>query len=314
MSMPRESSSFANKLQAEVKEILVLAAQGTVSLAWLWPLRGVIFAITHPNVILSVRGALLKSLLSSALIFGVLSFFTYLPQAAFLAALSGPLAPFLALLLVGAESIFLLSFLARPLFLEPALTHVFDATLLVRGQGQLVKDGKTRTKGGSTVASAESALVKPLQAFSKDGILRYLVTLPLNLVPVAGTTLFVLYNGYRGGPAWHARYFQLKGMSKNQRTVFVDRRRAQYAAFGTATLLFNFVPLVGLVFSFTNTIAAAMWAAQLEAQSNLIDSPMQSQTTKTKDVVPVKTLDVTKTFDTAKTPDTEKRAETAKSK
>lgn len=49
MSMPRESSSFANKLQAEVKEILVLAAQGTVSLAWLWPLRGVIFAITRKH-------------------------------------------------------------------------------------------------------------------------------------------------------------------------------------------------------------------------------------------------------------------------
>lgn len=43
--------------------------------------------------------------------------------------------------------------------------------------------------------------------------------------------------------------------------------------FGAATLLFNYIPLVGLLFSFTNTIGAAMWAAQLEAQANIIDAP-----------------------------------------
>ena len=37
------------------------------------------------------------------------------------------------------------------------------------------------------------------------------------------------------------------------------------------TLLFNFVPLVGLLFTFTNTIGAALWAAQLEAEANIID-------------------------------------------
>lgn len=39
-----------------------------------------------------------------------------------------------------------------------------------------------------------------------------------------------------------------------------------------ATLLFNFIPVVGLLFSFTNTVGAALWAAQLEAQANVIDS------------------------------------------
>ena len=46
--------------------------------------------------------------------------------------------------------------------------------------------------------------------------------------------------------------------------------------FGAATLLFNYIPLVGLLFSFTNTIGAAMWAAQLEAQANIIDAPRSS--------------------------------------
>ena len=37
------------------------------------------------------------------------------------------------------------------------------------------------------------------------------------------------------------------------------------------TLLLNFVPFVGLLFSFTNTVGAALWAAQLEARANIID-------------------------------------------
>ena len=43
-----------------------------------------------------------------------------------------------------------------------------------------------------------------------------------------------------------------------------------------ATLLFNFVPIVGLLFSFTNTVGAALWAAELEAQANLIDGQVGS--------------------------------------
>lgn len=42
-----------------------------------------------------------------------------------------------------------------------------------------------------------------------------------------------------------------------------------------AALWLSFIPLIGLLFSFTNTIGAAMWAADLEARSNLIDIKIQ---------------------------------------
>ncbi|GBE86734.1 hypothetical protein BKA93DRAFT_821675 [Sparassis latifolia] len=251
----------------EVQEISILCAQGLASFTWLWPLRGIYFAVNYPSILLSVRGALAKSLVSSAIIFGILALLTYSPQVALLALFTGPLAPILALLLVSVESLVLLCALTRPLFLDPALVHLFDATLLARGQAQLVREGKTRAGAPSQVSST---LVRPLKALSSDGVVRYVLSLPLNLVPVLGTAAFLLYNGDRSGAGWHARYFQLKGLSKSQRRQFVKSRRAQYAAFGTATLLFNFIPFVGLVFSFTNTIGAAMWAAQIEAQANPI--------------------------------------------
>ena len=182
-----------------------------------------------PQIILSVRHALLKSLVASAVIFGVLAFFTYLPQMAILGIFTGPLAPIIALIVVGAESILLISFFGRALFLEPALTHVFDATLAAQGQSQLVREGKARTQS-SAARNVGSALVKPLQAFSRDGMIRYLLTLPLNMIPAVGTVLFLLYNGHNSGPGWHSHYFELKGMSKGQRAAFVESRRAEYTA------------------------------------------------------------------------------------
>ena len=44
------------------------------------------------------------------------------------------------------------------------------------------------------------------------------------------------------------------------------------------TLLFTFVPLIGLVFSFTNTVGAALWAADIEARDNLIEGPRPNTT------------------------------------
>lgn len=50
-----------------------------------------------------------------------------------------------------------------------------------------------------------------------------------------------------------------------------------------ATLLFNFIPFVGLLFSFTNTVAAAMWAAQIETKANLMDPTVPAgESAKTK--------------------------------
>ncbi|KAI0769234.1 hypothetical protein BC629DRAFT_1442310 [Irpex lacteus] len=257
-----------DELQGEATEVTKVGGQALTSLTWLWPIRGLIYTLFHPQLILSVRGALVKSLGTSAVVFGVLAFFTYVPQAAILSLFTGPFGPILALFLLGAESIFLLSFFAKSLFLEPTLQFVFDATLIAQGQNQLVKDGKTRY---SALQNRGSALLRPIQALSRDGVLRYLITLPINFIPILGTVAFLVINGHRAGPGWHARYFELKGLNSAQRKTFVEKHRPEYTAFGVGALLFSFVPIVGLVFTFTNTVGAALWAAQLEAQSNILE-------------------------------------------
>jgi hypothetical protein len=52
--------------------------------------------------------------------------------------------------------------------------------------------------------------------------------LPLNFIPVVGTVLFVILQGRKFGPTAHARYFQLKQMSKREKGEFIDKRKAAY--------------------------------------------------------------------------------------
>ncbi|EIN05114.1 hypothetical protein PUNSTDRAFT_107406 [Punctularia strigosozonata HHB-11173 SS5] len=259
------------KAKVEAQHGLKHVQVAVTSLAWLWPIRGIIFVVQHPQLIKEIKPALAKSLLASVVAFGVLMFFTYLPQAAILSIFTGPLGPILAFPIVAAESVILLYLLARPLFLAPALTELFDATLRIKGQTTLVSQGTSRILASERKKGIESALVKPFARFTPEGIFRYVVSLPFNFIPVVGTVFFLFFNGAKQGPGWHQRYFQLKGFTKEQQASFVKERKAEYTAFGTATLLFNFVPFIGLLFAFTNTAGAALWAAEIEARANILE-------------------------------------------
>lgn len=52
-------------------------------------------------------------------------------------------------------------------------------------------------------------------------------------------------------------------------------------SFGVGALVFSFIPVLGLIFTFTNTVGAALWAADLEAKSNIIE-PTAAETAKVK--------------------------------
>jgi hypothetical protein len=109
---------------------------------------------------------------------------------------------------------------------------------------------------------------KPFERFTPKAIIRYFMYLPLNFIPVVGTFLFVYLQGKRFGPVAHARYFQLKGMSKSQREKHIEEREAAYTSFGVPAVLLELVPFAGIFFTFTNTVGAALWAADMEEKTN----------------------------------------------
>lgn len=92
----------------------------------------------------------------------------------------------------------------------------------------IVSEGRQIKPGSDPINKLGKLLKKPFARFTPKAIIRYLIYLPLNFIPVVGTIMFVILQGRKAGPAAHARYFQLKGMNSRQKESFVDERKAAY--------------------------------------------------------------------------------------
>jgi hypothetical protein len=71
----------------------------------------------------------------------------------------------------------------------------------------------------------------PFARFTPKAIIRYLIYLPLNFIPVVGTLIFIILQGRKFGPQAHARYFQLKKMNNHRQEEFVEQRRGAYTRY-----------------------------------------------------------------------------------
>lgn len=156
--------------------------------------------------------------------------FTYVPQVAILFFTSGPLAALTTILLVLSESSTLTMVLSKTFLIADSLVDVFDGTLVARGETALVeRQRKVKSNAaGDAIQRLGKLVSKPFERLSPQALVRYFMYLPLNFIPVVGTAVFVLLQGKKFGPNMHARYFQLKGMSKTQREGFVEGRRGAY--------------------------------------------------------------------------------------
>lgn len=82
----------------------------------------------------------------------------------------------------------------------------------------------------------------------------FVMTLPLNIVPVLGPICFVSIQAlFRGGMA-HRRYFQLYKWSPGQRQRRIETYFWQYQRFGMVATALEMIPFVGYLFMYTNQI------------------------------------------------------------
>lgn len=142
-----------------------------------------------------------------------------------------------------------------------------DQVMVLQGHEKLVAKGREITHDSNNERIlGEDIKIKPglVDGLSREGLLRYLISLPLNSIPGIGTVIFLVYNGEKQGPGYHMRYFALKGWDQRTREEFVHQHKAAYTAFGAVGLVLNMVPFLGLVFGLTTTVGAALWANKLE--------------------------------------------------
>lgn len=144
---------------------------------------------------------------------------------------SGPVAAVSAALLTLSESSTVTNLLSRIFFIEEALVDTFDGTLLARDCTNLVEEGRQINPGaGDNIARLGRLIKKPFSKFTPNALIRYIIYLPLNFIPIVGTIIFIALQGKRSGPAAHARYFQLKEWSKRQREIHIEQNRGGYTA------------------------------------------------------------------------------------
>lgn len=225
-----------------------------------------------PKLIGPILPVLIRAILISAGVVVACFFFLYLPQVAWLALFTGPLAFIAAVPLVLGEAYVLLNFFGKQMLFGQLSVDLFDAVLVQKGHSALVEKGRpvtTQSSGGKTVRHLGKALTSPLNKFSTDNVVRYLLTLPLNFIPVVGTVFFLGYNGYKAGPGALGRYFQLKGWDKAKRQQFVEKRRGAFTGFGVVSTVFNMVPVAGIILSLATSVGAALWASDIEAKNGV---------------------------------------------
>ncbi|GAA6049727.1 hypothetical protein JCM3770_004429 [Rhodotorula araucariae] len=263
----RQVQKGVEAAKEDVAALSHLGADAVTSGGYLYPFWGIVYFARHPKLLESLKPLIVRSLTLSLVTISVLATFTYLPQVAVLAVVSGPLAFIAAVPLVLAEAYFVILFLHRA-YLTPAVSErIFDAVLVQKGHSALVEKGRTLNKRGGNVELGKSLLSPVKSKFSAQGLVRYFVTLPLNLIPGVGTAIFLLLNGRKAGPAAHERYFQLKQFDKRARQAFVEQRTGAYTSFGAASLLLGLIPVVGPVTAFTSAAGAALWAADIEKRN-----------------------------------------------
>ena len=91
-----------------------------------------------------------------------------------------------------------------------------------------------------------------------------ILTLPINLIPVAGQVIYVGANALLQGKVSHDQYFDLKGWGPKRREVFYKLHTREYWTFGVYKIVLQLMPVVNLIGGFVNAIAAANFAADLE--------------------------------------------------
>jgi hypothetical protein len=268
MSSRRVPDKVREVAKEDFEQAKVLAQDAVRSGAYLYPFKGIIYFFTHRALWRPLAAKLIPTM---SLGLGVTAFMfavTYVPQAAVLSIFNGPLAVFTTILLVLSESSTIFNVLNKNFLLDDALIDTFDGTLMSRNMTTLVSNERQVKSGNDPIAKLGKLVSKPFAKFTPSAIIRYFMYLPLNFIPVIGTVLFIILQGRKFGPTAHARYFQLKQMKKQEKEQFIERRKAAYASFGVPAVLLELVPIAGILFTFTNTVGAALWAADMEQTSN----------------------------------------------
>ena len=128
----------------------------------------------------------------------------YLPQLAVLVLTNGPFAAVSAALLVLNESSTIVNIISRNWILQDAILDTFDGTLVSRNATNLVREGRELKAGSDPMKRLGKIVKNPFTKFNPAALIRYIMYLPLNFIPVVGTLSFIYLQG-----SWFCQKYHL---------------------------------------------------------------------------------------------------------
>ena len=98
-------------------------------------------------------------------------------------------------------------------------------------------------------------------------LLVFIITFPINFIPILGTCLFFLINAPFEAWDLHSYYFDLKDIPFTSQAHFIRHRYTEYVAFGLMAMLLQSIPVISMLFACTNAVGAVLWACDWERGS-----------------------------------------------
>ncbi|KAL7415672.1 hypothetical protein BDY24DRAFT_413246 [Mrakia frigida] len=179
-----------------------------------------------------------------------------------------PLAVYATIFIIGGQFWYILKFFLSK-NIKIARKRAWDLTVESRNKpasfwGPYVEEYEVPPVEKAKKASKRVRIQKVV--FGKLGrfFVNKFILFPLNFVPVVGIIVSSMVKALGSARFLHEPYFASKGMTPNQALLFVEERKWDYYSFGFAASLLESLPFVGMFFSISNRIGAAMWAFDCE--------------------------------------------------
>ncbi|KAG6241025.1 hypothetical protein E4U25_007025 [Claviceps purpurea] len=235
-----------------------------------YPVQGIWYFVRHREYWPLFTGRLLPLSLISFLVYLILFTFAFLPQYAFLAIFHGWGAWVNAVVLTLGEGLVIIQGLFEGFFVDECRVDVFDATLIRLGFKNLIEPHRILFNDAPTAVSmlgkpTSSAVYTP---WSMIQMVELVVFLPLNLIPYVGTPAFIIITGTRLGKLAHYRWYQLRGLSKDEAKRETRLLTWDYIWFGTVAMVLELIPILSFFFLLTTTTGSAIWVAKIENERN----------------------------------------------
>ncbi|KAJ8081135.1 hypothetical protein PM082_017978 [Marasmius tenuissimus] len=142
-----------------------------------------------------------------------------------------------------------------------ARDRVWDQTVLSRGKGpDFWQPYVEEWDNPPPVQMSETRLERLTGGWFGALVVKRFLLAPLALYPFVGIVVSAWFKGLGTAKILHRRYFEAKKMTQGQIAVFMEERKWDYRAFGFTAALLEGIPIIGLFFTVSNRIGAAMWA------------------------------------------------------